>query len=373
MSDTNLEIAPYLALMVNKEGEDIYLHSGAKILIKGPFGFAWIGEMLKPGQVDHIFRTIASDKKIMEFEEHGEVDFSLGVPSLGRFRGSAFKQRGETSLVFRYVRNDIPTVEELGLPTVLNDMVMEKNGLVVVVGATGSGKSTSLAAMIDHRNTHAAGHILTLEDPIEYLHHHKRSVVAQREIGVDTESYSTGIRSAMRSAPNVILLGEIRDKETMEYALKFANTGHLCLTTLHANNAVSALERMMTFFPPEDQENEVVRIAQNLRGIVSQRLIPTVDGSKCAAMEIMINTPRIQDLIVKQDLSGMRDTIEQGEKYHMRTFDQALIELYENGRITADTAIEYSDSKNNVSLHIRLNQGGNFGNMDLELDQIDRN
>lgn len=372
MGDMDLEIAPYLALMVNKEGEDIYFHSGAKILIKGPFGFAWIGEQLQPGQVDHIFRSIASDKKIMEFEEHGEVDFSLGVPNLGRFRGSAFRQRGETSLVFRYVRNEIPTVEELGLPSVLNDLVMEKNGLVVVVGATGSGKSTSLAAMIDHRNTNAAGHILTLEDPIEYLHNHKRSVVAQREIGVDTESYSTGIRSAMRSAPNVILLGEIRDHETMEFGLKFANTGHLCLTTLHANNAVSALERMITFFPPEDQGNEVVRIAQNLRGIVSQRLVPTIDGGKCAAMEVMVNTPRVQDLITKQDLTELRSTIEQGSKYQMRTFDQALIELYEKGTITAETAVEYSDSKNNVSLHIRLNKGDAFGNVDLELDEIDR-
>jgi twitching motility protein PilU len=372
MSDTDLEIAPYLALMVNKEGEDIYFHSGAKILIKGPFGFAWIGDELQPGKVDHIFRTIASDKKIMEFEEHGEVDFSLGVPNLGRFRGSAFRQRGETSLVFRYVRNDIPSVEQLGLPSVLNSLVMEKNGLVVVVGSTGSGKSTTLAAMIDHRNTNAAGHILTLEDPIEYLHSHKRSVVAQREIGVDTESYSTGIRSAMRSAPNVVLLGEIRDHETMEFALKFANTGHLCLTTLHANNAVSALERMMTFFPPEDQANEVVRIAQNLRGIVSQRLVPTLAGGKCAAMEVMINTPRVQDLITKQDLTELRSTVEQGSKYQMRTFDQALIQLYEAGTISAETAIEYSDSKNNVSLHIRLNKGDNFDNIDLQLDEIER-
>jgi twitching motility protein PilU len=372
MSDTDLEIAPYLALMVNKDGEDIYFHSGAKILIKGPFGFAWIGEKLQIGQVDHIFRTVASDKKIMEFEEHGEVDFSLGVPNLGRFRGSAFRQRGETSLVFRYVRNDIPTIEELGLPSVLNDLVMEKNGLVVVVGSTGSGKSTTLAAMIDHRNTNAAGHILTLEDPIEYLHQHKRSVVAQREVGVDTESYSTGIRSAMRSAPNVVLLGEIRDHETMEFALKFANTGHLCLTTLHANNAVSALERMMTFFPPEDQANEVVRIAQNVRGIISQRLVPTVAGGKCAAMEVLVNTPRVQDLITKQDLTELRSTIEQGSKYQMRTFDQALIELYEKGKISAETAIEYSDSKNNVSLHIRLNKGDSFDNIDLELDEIDR-
>lgn len=372
MANTDLEIAPFLALMVNKEGEDIYFHSGAKILIKGPFGFAWIGEKLGPGQVESMFRSVASDKKIMEFEEYGEVDFSLGIPSLGRFRGSAFRQRGEVSMVFRYVRNDIPTVEALGLPTVLNDLVMEKNGLIVVVGATGSGKSTTLAAMIDHRNTNAPGHILTLEDPIEYLHHHKRSVVAQREVGVDTESYGSGIRSAMRSAPNVILLGEIRDQETMEFALKFANTGHLCLTTLHANNAVSALERMMTFFPPEDQANEVIRIAQNLRGVVSQRLVPTVDEGKCAAIEVMVNTPRIQDLITKQDLSELRTTIEQGGKYQMRTFDQALIELYEKGRISADTAVDFADSKNNVSLHIRLNKGDDFGNVDLELDEIDR-
>jgi twitching motility protein PilU len=372
MSDTDLEIAPFLALMVNKDGEDIYFHSGAKILIKGPFGFAWIGEQLKPGQVDHIFRSVASDRKIMEYEEHGEVDFSLGVPKLGRFRGSAFRQRGETSLVFRYVRNEIPTVEELDLPPVLNELVMAKNGLIVVVGATGSGKSTSLAAMINYRNTNAAGHILTLEDPIEYLHEHKRSVVAQREIGVDTESYASGIRSAMRSAPNVILLGEIRDHESMEYALKFANTGHLCLTTLHANNAVSALERMMSFFSAEEQANEVVRIAQNIRGIVSQRLIPTIDGGKCAAVEVMVNTPRIQDLITKQDLSELRNTIEQGSKYQMRTFDQALIALYEKGKISADTAVDFADSRNNVSLHIRLNKGDGFEGGGLELDEIER-
>jgi twitching motility protein PilU len=372
MADTDLEIAPYLALMVNKDGEDIYFHSGAKILIKGPFGFAWIGEQLVPGQVDRIFRSVASDRKIKEFEEHGEVDFSLGVPKLGRFRGSAFRQRGETSLVFRYVRNEIPTTEQLDLPGVLNELVMEKNGLVVVVGATGSGKSTTLAAMINHRNENAAGHILTLEDPIEFLHHHKRSVVAQREVGVDTESFATGIRSAMRSAPNVILLGEIRDHDTMESALKFANTGHLCLTTLHANNAVSALERMVTFFPPEDQGNEVMRIAQNLRGIISQRLVPTINGGKCAALEVLINTPRIQDLIVKQDLSELRNAIEQGSKYQMRTFDQALIELHESGKITAETAIEYAESKNNVSLHIRLNKGDGFDGVDLQLDEIDR-
>jgi twitching motility protein PilU len=372
MSSEDLEIAPYLALMVNKEGEDMYLHTGAKILIKGPFGFAWIGDRLEPGQAERIFRSLVNDKKIKEFEEFGQCDFSLGIPHLGRFRGAAFRQRGEVGLVFRYVRNEIPTVSELGLPPVLNDLVMEKNGLIVVVGATGSGKSTSLAAMIDHRNSNAPGHIITLEDPIEYLHEHKKSVVAQREVGVDTDSYESGIMSAMRSAPNVILLGEIRNKETMEYALKFANTGHLCLTTLHSNNAISALERIVTFFPTEDQESEVARVAQNLRAIISQRLVPTVDNSKTAAMEVLVNTPRVADLISKMDFGALRDTMQQGSKYGMRTFDQALLELWEQGKISMETAIEYADSKTDVSLHIRLNKGGGVGGEGLKLDDIER-
>jgi len=367
---SDLEIAPYLSVMVNKGGEDMYLHTGAKILIKGSFGFAWIGDQLTPGQVEQIFRSITTDEKIKEFESKGEVDFGLGVPKLGRFRANAFRQRGEVSLVFRYVRNEIPSIEELHLPNILQDLVMQKNGLVVVVGATGCGKSTSLAAMIDHRNSNAPGHILTLEDPIEYLHSHKKSVVAQREIGVDTASFSTGIRSAMREAPNVILLGEIRDPESMEFALKFANTGHLCLTTLHSNNAVSAIERMLSFFDAEDYDHEVVRIARNLRAIICQRLIPTVDGGKIAAVEILINTPRVEELIAKQDFSTLHDAVRQGGKYEMQTFDQSLIKLHEEGRITADTAIEYADSRNDVSLHIRLNTGKGFDNKELQLDEI---
>ncbi len=370
MSNTELEIAPFLSVMVKKGGEDMYLHTGAKILIRGTSGFAWMGEKLEPGEVERIFRSIATDEKIRDFEKYGEVDFGLGLKTIGRFRANAFRQRGEVSLVLRFVRNEIPTIEDLNMPLVLKDLVMEKNGLVVIVGATGSGKSTTLASMIDYRNKNAAGHILTLEDPIEYLHTHSKSVVAQREIGVDTESFSTGMRAAMREAPNVILLGEIRDHESMEYALKFANTGHLCLTTLHSNNAISAIERMMSFYPPESHEQEILRISENLRAVVCQRLVPTVDKKKTAAVEVMINTPRIQDLISKQDFAEIPDTIKAGQNYQMQTFDQALIKLYEEERISAETAIEYADSRNNVSLHIRVNSGAGFDGAELNLDEI---
>ncbi|MAL95527.1 MAG: type IV pili twitching motility protein PilT [Haliea sp.] len=371
MSVKDLEIGPYLAVMVKKGGEDMYLHTGARILFKGPGGFAWMGDELEPGHVERIFRSLANDRKIAEFEASGEVDFGVSIAKVGRFRANAFRQRGEVSLVFRHVHSEIPTIESLNLPQILRDLVMQKNGLVLIVGATGSGKSTTLAAMIDHRNENAAGHILTLEEPIEYLHHHKKSVVAQREIGVDTESFSTGMRSAMREAPNVILVGEVRDTESMEYALKFANTGHLCLSTLHSNNAISAIERMISFFPVETYSQELLRIADNLRAIVCQRLVPTVDGKKTAATEVLINTPRIKDLIERHEFGDIHDAVKAGHSYGMHTFDQSLIELFEQGRISAETAVEYADSRNNVSLHIRMNRNQDLGGLgDVELERI---
>jgi len=372
MAVTDLEIAPYLSVMVNKGGEDMYLHTGAKILFKGPSGFAWMGEELEAGHVERIFRSLATDAKIKDFEEHGEVDFGVSIQKVGRFRANAFRQRGEVSLVFRYVHNEIPTIDSLSLPKVLEDLVMQKNGLVLVVGATGSGKSTTLAAMVDYRNSNAAGHILTLEEPIEYLHKHKKSVVAQREIGVDTESFSTGMRSAMREAPNVILVGEIRDTESMEYALKFANTGHLCLSTLHSNNSVSAIERMISFFPVDNFSQELPRIADNLRAIICQRLVPTLNGKKTAATEVLINTPRIKDLIGRHEFGGIHEAIKAGHSYGMHTFDQSLIKLYEAGLISAEVAVEFADSRNNVSLHIRMNKGGDAGGGmdDMELEHI---
>lgn len=371
MEREELDIAPYLAVMVKNQASDMFLHTGARILVKGTDGFRWMGENLPAGLTERVFRSITTDKKIKELEERGEVDFALSLPRVGRFRVNAFRQRGEISIVFRHVKGTILSIEELRLPSVLKDLVMQKNGIVIVVGATGSGKSTTLAAMIDHRNTNAPGHILTLEDPIEYLHTHKKSVVAQREIGVDTESFNSGMRSAMREAPDVILLGEIRDFESMDYALKMANTGHLCLSTLHANNTITTLDRILGFFPREAQEQEVKRIAQNLRAIICQRLIPSLDGKKTAAVEIMINTPRITDLILKQDFGEIRTAVSQGANYHMQTFDQALIKLYDEKLISPEMAIEFADSRNNVSLHIRINSASDKLANSMALDDID--
>ncbi len=371
MPQTDLEVAPYLALMVKQGASDLFLHTGAKMLIKGPDGFRWVGEVLTPGVNERVLRSVTSDERIKEFEEKGEVDFAVGLPNVGRFRANAFRQRGEVSIVFRHVKSEIPTIEELRVPLVLKDLVMQKNGLILIVGSTGSGKSTTLAAMIGYRNANAPGHILTLEDPIEYIHKHQRSVIAQREISVDTASYHTGMRAAMREAPDVILVGEIRDTESMDYALKLANTGHLCLSTLHSNNTITALDRMLNFFPRETQEQEVKRVAENLRAIICQRLVPTLDGQKTAAVEVMVNTPRIKDLIVKQDWSTIRGAVEAGAQYHMQTFDQSLVQLHADGRISDKVAIEFADSRNNVALHIRLSAAGGRLTGDLSLKEID--
>jgi twitching motility protein PilU len=247
---------------------------------------------------------------------------------------------------------------------------MEKNGLIIVIGATGSGKSTTLAAMIDKRNSESESHIITLEDPIEFVHEHKKSLVAQREVGTDVDDFEDGIIAAMREAPDVILLGEIRNQETMDYAIKFANTGHLALSTLHANDSVSAMDRILGFYPKEVQEQEAARIAENLRGVVAQRLVPTVDGKMAAALEIMVNTPRITDLIKKRETGDMKGAIRDGQQYHMQTFDQALLKLYREGRITFETALRFADSKTDLKLAIKLAEsspgdGDDFGGLSL--------
>ncbi|MCG8338265.1 MAG: type IV pilus twitching motility protein PilT, partial [Proteobacteria bacterium] len=245
-----------------------------------------------------------------------------------------------------------------GLPKVLEKLVMQRNGLILVVGATGSGKSTSLAAMIDYRNSNAGGHILTLEDPIEYMHEHKKSIVAQREVGTDTDSFMTGMKAALREAPDVILMGEVRDLETMEFAMKFSNTGHLTLSTLHANNSIMTMERILGFFPKEGIEAQAKRVSQNLRAIICQRLVPAVDGGKVAAIEVLINTGYIADLISKMELGAMKDAIERGGQYGMQSFDQHLVALYHEGRITAQTAIEFADSSSNVKIQIKTSDAG---------------
>lgn len=353
-SNPEARIGAYLSVLVNNGGADLFLHTGARPTIKGGFGFKVVDEPLRHGDTERILRSMLSDKKMMEFEETGEVDYSFSISGVGRFRGNAFRQRHDVSIVMRHVKGDIPTVDGLGLPQVLKKLVEQKHGLIVVAGATGSGKSTSLAAMIDHRNTNHPGHIITLEDPIEFMHPHKKSLVAQREIGTDTMSFDTGMRAAMRESPDVILMGEIRDTVSMEYAIKFANTGHLCLSTLHANNAISSIERMLSFFDREVLEQEAKRLSQNLRAIVCQRLVPTPDDKKAAAIEILINTPRMADLIAKLDYDNMRATVEQGGNYGMQTFDQALSRLYDDGRIDEKQAVDNADSKAYVMQYIRF-------------------
>jgi twitching motility protein PilU len=287
-----------------------------------------------------------------------EVDFAISEPGLGRFRANVFHQRGNIAMVLRYVTLNVPRLEELNLPPILSKLSLAKRGLVLMVGATGSGKSTTLAAMIDHRNSNAGGHILTLEDPIEFVHQHKKAIVAQREIGTDTTSFSTGMKAALRESPDVILMGEIRDQETMEFALKFANTGHLALSTLHANNAMTTMERILGFYPKDGIEGQAKRIAQNLRAIVCQRLVPGREGGKVAAVEVLINTGYIADLIAKMEIGSIKDAIERGGQYKMQSFDQHLVSLYRQGRISEETAIEFADSGSNVKIQIKTDTAG---------------
>jgi len=348
------KIGAYLSVMVKNGGADLFLHTGARPTIKGGFGFKVLDEVLQHGDTERILRAMITDTKMAEFEEKGEVDYSFSIGGVGRFRGNAFRQRGDVSIVMRHVKGDIPTIDGLGVPQVLKQLAEQKHGLIVVAGATGSGKSTTLAAMIDHRNSSFPGHIITLEDPIEFMHSHKKALVAQREIGTDTASFDSGMRAAMREAPDVILMGEVRDTVSMEYAIKFANTGHLCLSTIHANNAISSVERMLSFFDRDVLEQEAKRLSQNLRAIVCQRLVPSKDGGKVAAIEILINTPRMADLIAKLDYDNMKATVEQGSNYGMQTFDQAMCSLYDSGRIDENQAVEFAESKTQVMQHIRF-------------------
>lgn len=353
-----IDVPKILQVMIKNNAADVFMYTGARISMKTQKGFAQLGEPLESGDAERAVREVLSDEKLKQFEETGEVDFSLSYSGIGRFRGNAFRQRGEAAMVLRHINTEVPTIANLSMPKVLEDLVMQRNGLILLVGATGSGKSTTLAAMIDHRNANAGGHILTLEDPIEFMHPHKKSVVAQREVGIDTASFSSGMKAALRESPDVILMGEVRDLETMEYALKFANTGHLALSTLHANNATMTMERILGFFPKEGVEAQAKRVAQNLRAIICQRLVPGIEGGKVAAVEVMVNTGYIADMISKMEIGGIKDAIERGGQYKMQSFDQHLVELYSQGRITAETAIEFADSASNVKIQIKTGDAG---------------
>ncbi len=345
----------YLTILAKNGGSDLFLSTGAppcakfhgklKPLDKEPFG---------QGEIRRIAYAIMDEEQQQEFDQELEMNLAYNIDKVGRFRVNIFKQRNEISIVARNIVTDIPNVDALGLPPVLKDVIMTKRGLVLFVGATGSGKSTSLAALIDHRNTNSSGHIITIEDPIEFIHRHKRSIVNQREIGVDTRSFHQALKNTLRQAPDVILIGEIRDRETMEHAIAFAETGHLCISTLHANNANQALDRIINFFPEERRNQLLLDLSLNLKCFVSQRLVPTLDGKRCAAIEILLGTPTVAQAIHKGEVETIKEIMSKSENLGMQTFDAALFKLYEDGKISFEDALKNADSANNLRLRIKL-------------------
>ena len=345
-----------LRKMVERNGSDLFITRGFPPAIKvdGTIHKA-TDTPLSADQSAMMVRSIMNDKQIKEFDATKECNFAIAPQGIGRFRVSAFIQQGYVGAVLRTITTEIPTLEELELPPILKDVVMNKRGIVIVVGGTGSGKSTTLAAMIGHRNENSRGHIVSIEDPVEYVHPHKGCVITQREVGIDTESWHNALRNTLRQAPDVILIGEIRDRETMEYAIQFAETGHLCLATLHANSANQALDRIINFFPEERRQQLLMDLSLNTRGFISQRLIPRVGGiGRIAAMEIMLNTPLIADLIFKGDVGQIKDIMAKSTRLGMQTFDQALFDLFESGTISYEEAMRNADSKNELRLRIKL-------------------
>jgi twitching motility protein PilU len=355
-----------LRTMVKKNGSDLFITAGAVPSMKVD------GEMkplsnqsLSPQHTQILVAAIMNDKQRAEFEGTQECNFAISLPGVSRFRVNAFTQRGSVGVVLRVIRSEIPLFEDLNLPPILKDISMTKRGLVIFVGATGSGKSTSLAAMVGHRNQNSFGHIITIEDPIEFIHNHRNCIVTQREVGVDTEDYGIALKNTLRQAPDVILIGEIRDRETMEHAIAFAETGHLCLSTLHANSTNQALDRIINFFPEDRRQQLLMDLSLNLKSLVSQRLIPTVSGNgRIAAIEIMINSPLMSDLIFKGMVHEIKELIAKSNELGMQTFDQALFNLYESGQIKYEDALRNADSVNDLRLRIKL-EGKNASTTDL--------
>ena len=352
-------IDQYLNILAKKDGSDLYLSTGAPPCAKFQGVLKPLAtESYKPGEIEIIANAIMDEEQREIFVRELEMNLAISIAGVGRFRINIFKQRNEVAIVARNIKTEIPQFDALGLPEVLKDVIMTKRGLVLFVGGTGSGKSTSLAALIDHRNSSSGGHIITIEDPVEFVHKHKRSVINQREVGVDTRSYKAALKNTLRQAPDVILIGEIRDRETMEHALEFAETGHLAISTLHANNANQALERIINLFPEERRPQLLMGLSQNLRAFVSQRLLPTVDGKRCAAVEVLLGTKTIQELILKSRLTEIKEIMEKSENLGMQTFDGAIFKLFMAGKISFDDAIANADSPNNLRLRIKLATDG---------------
>ncbi len=346
-----------LKLMIGRNGSDLFITGDFPPAMKVDGKVTKVsGQQLNAGHTMALARAIMNDKQAAEFERTKECNFAISPPGVGRFRVNAFIQQGKVGMVMRVIPAVLPTIDGLGVPQVLKDVVMAKRGLTILVGATGSGKSTTLAAMVDWRNEQSYGHIITIEDPVEFVHAHKNCVITQREVGLDTDSWEAALKNTLRQAPDVILMGEVRDRETMEHAIAFAETGHLCLCTLHANSANQALDRVINFFPEERRAQLLMDLSLNLKAMVSQRLIPKQDGKgRTAVVEIMLNTPLISDLIFKGDVSEIKEIMKKSRNLGMQTFDQALFDAFEANAITYEDALRNADSVNDLRLQIKLN------------------
>jgi len=368
-----MDIGYFLKLMTDKNASDMFMTTGAPVYIKVEGKHYPLGSTgLPTGMVKKIAYSLMDEGQKESFERELELNMAVVLEGAGRFRVNVFRQRGEVGMVIRAIRNVIPSIEELQLPMVLKDVIMAPRGLVLVVGSTGSGKSTTLASMIDHRNTTTSGHVLTIEDPIEYLHRHKKSIVNQREVGLDTHGFHNALKNAMREAPDVILIGEIRDAETMEAAIAFSETGHLCLATLHSNNADQTIERILNFFPEGAHKNVLMNLALNLRAVISQRLVIGVDGRRMPATEVLINTPHIRDLLRRGQVHEIKQAMEASLEEGMESFDQCLYRLFKTGRVERERALDAADSREGLALKFRLSEGAS-GEHDPYADVFDTN
>ncbi|MEN8107861.1 MAG: PilT/PilU family type 4a pilus ATPase [Pseudomonadota bacterium] len=354
-----MDVTSLLKMMSDKKASDLFITAGLPPSMKVDGRIAPISrDALTPEQTEEIVLSMMSPAQREEFDATRECQFAVSENGVGRFRASAFYQRNNAGLVLRRIETYIPTIEELNLPPIIKNLSTTKRGLIIFIGATGTGKSTSLASMIGYRNLNGSGHIVTIEDPIEFVHNHEKCIITQREVGIDTESYQVALKNTLRQAPDVILLGEVRDRETMDYAIAFAETGHLCLATLHANNANQAMDRIVNFFPEDRRSQLYMDLSMNLKAFVAQQLIPRADGNgRRICVEILLGTPLVRDVIRKGEIHKLKDLMKQSGEQGMITFDQALFRLYKEGEITYDDAIHYADSANEVRLMIKLDSG----------------
>jgi len=370
---SSIDFTSFLKLMAHKKASDLFITAGVPPSMKLHGKLVPITqEALTPNQSRDLVLNVMSPSQREEFEKTHECNFAIGLAGVGRFRVSCFYQRNQVGMVLRRIETKIPTIEELNLPAVIKTLAMTKRGLIIFVGATGTGKSTSLAAMIGYRNMNSSGHIITIEDPIEFVHKHEGCIITQREVGIDTDSWDAALKNTLRQAPDVIMIGEVRTREGMDHAIAFAETGHLVLCTLHANNANQAMDRIINFFPEERRNQLLMDLSLNLKGIVAQQLIPTPDGKgRRCAMEILLGTPLVSDYIRDGEIHKLKDIMKESTNLGMKTFDQALFELYQAGEITYEDALRYADSANEVRLKIKLAQGGDVRSLSAGMDGVE--